>query len=105
MTGVVVPILENLQLCIFLGDSLISWKTKEQSTIYRSSAEAEYKAMAATTSELVWLQQLLSNFSVKLHDSSLLFCDNQAVIHIATNPTKHIEIDCLFVRDKVNNGC
>lgn len=53
--------------------------------IYCSSAEAEYREMAATTSTLVWLHQLLSNFSVKLHESSLLFCDNQAAIHIATN--------------------
>lgn len=94
--------------CIFLGNSLISWKTKKQPAVSRSSAEAEYRAMATTTSELVWLQQLLEDFGIHAIDSTLLFYDNEAAIQIATNPTfhertKHIEVDCHFVREKVEN--
>lgn len=95
--------------CIFLGDSLVSWKAKKQLTISRSSAEADYRALATTTNEVIWLQQLLKDFFVHLSEQAVIYCDNLAAIHIASNPifnerTKHIEIDCHFVRDKVTDG-
>ena len=55
--------------CVFLGDSFISWKDKRR-TIARSSAEAKYQALAMTTSELLWIQQLLRDFGIILSDST-----------------------------------
>lgn len=95
--------------CIFLGDSLVSWKAKKQTITSRSSGEAEYRALAGTTSELIWIVQLLKDFHITLSSPTTIFCDNQDVIHIANNPifherTKHIEIDCHFVRERIATG-
>lgn len=92
--------------CVFLGDSLISWRSKKQPTVSRSSAKAEYRAMASTSCELIWLKQLLKDFNISHNAPVLMFCGNDAAVKIATNPmfherTKHIEIDCHFVREKV----
>lgn len=95
--------------CIFLEETLISLKSKKQATVSRSSAEAEYQGLAIVTSELLWITQVLRDFNVTCLTPAVTYCDNQAAIAIATNPTfhertKHIEIDCHFVRDKINEG-
>lgn len=87
----------------------MSWKAKKHTTIYRSSAEAEYRALAATTCEIIWLTSLLHELQVPILSPALLYCDNEAAIHIATNLSfheriKHIELDCHFVRKKVSTG-
>ncbi|KAL1337848.1 hypothetical protein AAHE18_10G168300 [Arachis hypogaea] len=84
-----------LDYCVFIGDSLISWRSKKQLTVFRSSVESEYRAMAAVAAELTWLTGLLSDFQIKA-PSSMLFCDSMSAIYIASNPTfhertKHIE--------------
>jgi len=94
---------------VTLGNSPISWKTKRQSTVSRSSAEAEYQAMATVISEVIWIKAFLAAMGVFLTRPIKLFCDNQAVLHIAKNPvfhemTKRIEIDCHFVRKRILSG-
>lgn len=91
---------------VLLGDSLVSWKTKKQKTVSRSSAEAEYRSMADATCELKWIKRLLQQFGFSHQQPMHLFCDSQSAIHIAKNPvfherTKHVENDCHTVRDAV----
>ena len=89
--------------CFLQGDSLISWRSKKQTVVARSGTEAEYRALAATTTELIWLRWLLLDLGVDCSIATKLHCDNQSAIQTAHNDvfherTKHIEIDCHFIR-------
>nr|KYP67637.1 hypothetical protein KK1_023981 [Cajanus cajan] len=86
---------------VFLGDSLISWKSKKQPTVSKSSTEAEYRSLSAGASETIWLQQLLTVFEVDI-PSAYVLCDNMSDIYLASNlvhheSTKHIDIDHHFI--------
>lgn len=92
-----------------LGGSPVSWRTKKQSVVAKSSAEAEYRAMATVVSEIVWLRWLLKDLQAPQSRGTSLYCDNQAALHIAMNPvfherTKHVEMDCYFVRERCQSG-
>lgn len=94
---------------LLLGGAPISWKSKKQSVVSRSSAEAEYRAMATTVSEILWVRWLLEEFKMPQMGPTPLFCDNQAARDIANNPvfherTKHVERDCYFVRERVESN-
>lgn len=92
-----------------LGGAPISWKTKKQTVVSRSSAEAEYRAMANTVSEILWVRWLLTELGVCQTFATPIYCDNLAAKHIANNPvfherTKHVEMDCYFVRERVESN-
>ncbi|GJW04891.1 uncharacterized mitochondrial protein-like protein [Tanacetum coccineum] len=91
---------------IFLRHSLISWQSKKQAVVSRSSTEAEYRALADCSCEITWLNTLLRDLHIPLTAPIKVFCDNSSAIALASNPvqhakTKQIEIDCHFVKDKI----
>ncbi|KAJ0566355.1 putative RNA-directed DNA polymerase [Helianthus annuus] len=95
--------------CIFLGNCLVSWKSKKQSVVARSTAEAEYRAMSSATCEIMWILNILKELHVNCNLPIKLCCDSQSAISIALNPvfherTKHFEIDLHFLREKIANG-
>jgi hypothetical protein len=95
--------------CVFLGSSFVSWRKKRQKIVSLSSVEAEYRAMIGTWCEVSWLQSLLKHIHILHLKPTLLHCDDKAALHIATNPvfherTKHKEMDCHFIRDKIQDG-
>jgi hypothetical protein len=91
---------------VFFGQTPISWKSGKQRTVARSSTEAEYKALADGTAEVIWLQYLLTDLQIPTTYAPIIWCDNLGATYLAANPvfharTKHIEIDYHFVRDRV----
>ncbi|GJT69884.1 ribonuclease H-like domain-containing protein [Tanacetum coccineum] len=95
--------------CVFLGDNLLTWSSKCQDTLSRSSAEAEYRGVANVVAETSWIRNLLRELHTPLFTATLVYCDNVSAVYMSANPvqhqrTKHIEIDIHFVRDKVAAG-
>ncbi|XP_019423016.1 PREDICTED: uncharacterized protein LOC109332488 [Lupinus angustifolius] len=91
---------------IFHGSNLISWTSRKQQVVARSSTEAEYRSLAYTAAELLWIQQLLKDLHAPLLDPPLLLCDNVGAIFMTKNPvirtrSKHIALDFHFIRELV----
>jgi len=91
----------------FVEGNLVTWRSKTQKVIARSSAEAKFRGMANGLCELLWIKYLLKDLGIKYTGPMNLFCDNKAVIQIAQNhvqhdQTKHVEIDRHFIKDKLD---
>ena len=95
--------------CTYLGPNLASWSAKRQSTVSRSSTEAEYRALAETSAELTWLASLLRDIGIPQDGPAVLYCDNLSAVHLTTNPafhacSKHFETDWHYTRERVALG-
>jgi hypothetical protein len=94
---------------VFFGPNLVSWSSRKQATIYRSSTESEYKTLANATAELIWLQSLLCELGMlTCCHAPILWCDNLGATYLSANlrfygRTKHIEVNFHFVRERVAN--
>ena len=74
----------------FLVGNLITWKSKKQTVAAKSSTEVEYRAMAHTSCELMWIKYLLEKLKFAVKVPMTMHCDNQASIHVASNPVFHV---------------
>ncbi|XP_057495256.1 retrovirus-related Pol polyprotein from transposon TNT 1-94 isoform X3 [Actinidia eriantha] len=95
--------------CVMVGGNLVTWRSKKQAVVSRSSAEAEFRAMSQGICELLWIKILLRDLKLGTPETMRLYCDNKAAISIAHNPvqhdrTKHVEIDRHFIKEKLNSG-
>ena len=89
-----------------MGSNLVSWSARKQPTVSRSSTEAEYKAIANATAELMWIQSLLKELKIFCPPTARIWCDNIGATYLTANPVfhgrvKHVEIDFHFVRERV----
>ena len=89
-----------------IGSSTISWSSKKQATVAKSSTEAEYVALSSATQEAVWLRSLMGDLGRQVDAPTIIYEDNQGAIELAKNAkyhnrTKHIDICHHFVRERV----
>ncbi|RVW18142.1 Retrovirus-related Pol polyprotein from transposon RE2 [Vitis vinifera] len=92
----------------FVGGNLVTWKSKKQNVVARSSAEAEFRGMALGLCEALWLRLLLQDLGYLSRQPIRLFCDNKAACDIAHDPvqldrTKHVEMDRFFIKEKLDD--
>ena len=95
--------------CTYVWGNLVTWRSKKQSVVSRSSAEAEFRAMAHGICEGMWLRRLLKELRIVVEEPMKVLCDNQSAISIAKNPvhhdrTKHVGIDRHFIKEKIEGG-
>ena len=94
--------------CQFLGENLISWSNKRQSTIALSTAEVEYIVAAGYNTQMLWMKSQLEDFQI-FESNILILCDNTSAICLSENPilhsrAKNIEIKHHFIRDYIQKG-
>lgn len=94
---------------IYLGRNPVSWSSKKQSGVARSSTEAEYRTVANTYTEIRWICNLLSEMGITLPRPPVIYCDNLGATFLCANPVfhsrmKHVALDYHFIRGQIQNG-
>ena len=92
--------------CSFVGGNLITWRSKKQNVVARSSTEAEFRALTRGICEGIWIKEILGELKISLTIPVRIYCDNKAAIFIAHNlvlhdRTKHIKVDKHFIKEKI----
>ena len=92
-----------------MSGAAVSWKSRKQTCVALSTAEAEYVALAGAIQEATWMRQLLDDLHNGQVEPTVILEDNQSAICIAQNPqyhskTKHIDIKYHYVREKVSDS-
>lgn len=91
--------------CVLLGQTPISWSSKKQENIFRSSCEAKCRSLAFATLDVMWVCFLFAELCIPLKEPDLIWCGNQSAIALASNPVlhtriKHVELDFYFGQSK-----
>ena len=94
---------------MYLGSNPISWSSRKQRTRARSSTKAEYRAVASTTAELLWLKNLFIEIGLPISSKPIIYCDNLGGTYVSANPVfhskmKHLGRDYHFVQENVQAG-
>ena len=90
--------------CVFLAENLVTWRSKKQEVVARSSTEAEFRALAHKLTEIMWIKGILKDLKVEQQGPTRIFCDNQSTIKVADNPVqhdkmKHVSINRHYIKE------
>ncbi|KAK3038374.1 hypothetical protein RJ639_030274 [Escallonia herrerae] len=94
---------------MFVEENLVTWKSKKEKVVARSSAEVEYRGMAHGVRKLFWVRSILQDLWIEHAKPMNLYCDNKSAIEIAQNPVqhdrvKHVEVNRHFIREKLDQN-
>lgn len=94
---------------VYLGNQPISWSSKKQKSVARFSTEAEYRSVANTASELIWVCSLLQELGLNQGQPPVIYCDNIGATYLCANPVfhsrmKHVALDFHFIRELVQSN-
>lgn len=94
---------------VYIGNHPVSWSSKKQNTIARSSTEAEYRSVANASSEIKWIASLLQELGIRLCQAPTIYCDNVGATYLCANPVfhsrmKHVALDYHFICQQVRSG-
>lgn len=93
----------TLGYCVFVGGNLVAWKSKKQSVVSRSSAEAN-RSMAQGICELMWLRMLMRDLRLQSKDPTKLYCDNKKAINFAHNSVEANDMPWRFGKHYKRSG-
>lgn len=87
----------------------MTWRSKKQTIIVRSSAKVEFRALAHGVCELIWIRRVMEELKIKYEEPMHIYCDNKSTISIAHNlvhhdKTKHMVVDRHFIKEKIDTG-
>ena len=92
---------------MFVEGNLVTWRSKKQKVVARSSAEAESRGMAQGLCEMLWIRNIFKDLGMDYAKPMNLYCDNKVAIEIAQNPvkhdhTKHVEVDRQCIKENLD---
>ena len=85
--------------CTFLGGNLVTWRSKKQNLISKSSTEAEFRAMSKGIDEVMWIRNILEELQIPYIIPIDIRCDNKSAIRM-----KHVNIDRFYIQDHLEQG-
>ena len=95
--------------CTIFGGNLVTWRSKKQSVVSKSSTEAEFRAMSKGIDEAIWIKHLLEELKIPYITPVVIRCDNRSAISLAHDPVyhdrmKHVNIDRFYIKDHLEQG-